>query len=103
MRRSPIERLRRWMKGMMLRHMPMMISCREFENFILAYLEGELPARQLRTFELHIRICRECRDYLAAYRLSTELARRAFEDPDQPLPEDVPDDLVKAILAAKNT
>lgn len=91
------------MKGMMLRHMPMMISCREFENFILAYLEGELPARQLRTFELHIRICRECRDYLAAYRLSTELARRAFEDPDQPLPEDVPDDLVKAILAAKNT
>jgi anti-sigma factor RsiW len=91
------------MKGMMPRHMPMMISCREFENFILAYLEGELPARQRRTFELHIRICRECRDYLAAYRLSTELARRAFEDPDQPLPEDVPDDLVKAILAAKNT
>ena len=101
MRRSPIERLRRRVKGMMLRHMPMMITCREFEDFILAYLDGELPLRQRRIFEFHIRVCRECRDYLTAYRLSTELAKRAFGDPDQPLPDDVPEDLVKAILAAK--
>ena len=99
---SPMERPMRWLKGMMLRHMPMMITCREFEDFILAYLEGELPERQRRQFDLHIRLCRECRDYLAAYRLSTELAKRAFKDPDEPLPKDVPDDLVKAILAAKD-
>ena len=79
MKRSPLMQPMRWLKGMMLRHMPMMITCREFEDFILAYLEGELPERQRRQFDLHIRLCRECRDYLAAYRLSTELAKRASE------------------------
>jgi len=80
-----------------------MITCEEFEDFILSYLDGELTNRQLSVFEWHLRICKECRDYLAAYCLSTKLAKRALDDPDQPLPEDVPEDLVNAILAAKNT
>lgn len=102
MRRSPPMRLMRWMKGMMLTHMPMMITCREFEDFMVAYLDGDLRERQRFVFDLHVRVCRECRDYLAAYRLTTALAKRAFDDPDQPVPDDVPEDLVKAILAAKD-
>lgn len=93
--------LMRRLKGMMLKHMPLMITCREFEDFILDYLEDALPARQRRVFELHIRVCRECRDYLAAYRDTLALAKGAFAEPDQALPEDVPEDLVKAILAAR--
>ncbi len=67
MTRAAQSRLWRWIKGMMLRRMPLMITCTEFEGFILAYLEGELPSRQRRVFEFHLKICRECRDYLAAH------------------------------------
>ena len=102
MRQSPMNRFVRSMKGMMLRHMPFMITCRQFEDFILAYIEDELPENQRFIFELHIRVCRECRDYLAAYRRTIELSKRAFDAPEQPVSVDVPEDLVKAILAARD-
>ena len=92
----------KWLRGMMLRHMPFMITCRQLEDFLLAYLEGELPERQRFVFELHLKLCPECRDYLAAYRRSVEVSKRAFEDPDRPVPDAVPEDLVKAVLAARN-
>ena len=44
-----------------------------------------------------------CSRYLAAYRLTIEISKRAFEELDQPVPDDVPEDLVKAILAARNS
>ena len=91
----------RLMRGLMLNHMPWMINCRQFEDFILAYLEGELTDKQRFVFELHLKVCRECRDYLAAYRRTVEVSRRAFDAPDAPVPEEVPEDLVKAVLAAR--
>ena len=103
MRRSPVTRTVRWMRGMMHKHMPMMISCREFEDFIIAYLDGDLPDRTRRVFELHIRFCRECRDYLAAYRRTMAISKRALEEPDGAVPEDAPEDLITAILAARST
>ena len=101
-RRPPGARLMKLMRGMMLKHMPLMITCREFEGFILAYLEGELPERQRFVFDLHLKVCRECRDYLAAYKRTIEVSRQAFEDPDEPVPDEVPEDLVKAVLTAKD-
>lgn len=97
-----LQRLMRRMQGRMFRYIPLMITCRQFEEFILAYLEGELPDRQQFVFELHLKVCRECRDYLAAYKRTIEISMPAFEDPNQPIPEDVPEDLVKAILAARD-
>ena len=82
--------------------LPLMITCEEFEDFILAYLEEDLPAKQKFIFELHIKVCRECRDYLKAYRASMDLAKQAIEEESRLLPEQVPDDLVKAILAARD-
>ena len=93
----------RWTKGMMLKHMPLMITCVEFESFILAYIEDELPARQRRVFELHLKICRECHDYLDAYRRTMALGKAALsDDPAATVPEDVPEDLIKAVLDSRN-
>ncbi len=92
----------RRMRGLMLRHMPLMITCREFEDFILAYLEGELSERQRFVFELHTKVCQECRDYLDAYRRTMEISKRVFEQEDEPVSDEVPEDLVKAVLAAKD-
>lgn len=88
-RKSQIEK---W-----LLKMPMMISCREFEDFIIQYFEGELSWNKKFIFEAHLKFCKECRDYLAAYRLSIEAAKGALEQEELPA---VPEDLVKAILAA---
>ncbi|WP_136656338.1 zf-HC2 domain-containing protein [Nitratireductor sp. XY-223] len=92
--------LMRRIHGMMFK-LPLMITCEAFEDFILAYLEDELSARQRFVFEMHLKLCRECREYLAAYRASLELAKAGGKAPEETLPP-VPDDLVKAVLDARN-
>lgn len=97
---KPAWSLKRAMKGMMLRNLPGMITCVEFEDFIVSYLDGTLDARKRRLFERHIRLCRECREYLAAYRRSVQLGKAVFAEPHAPVPADVPEDLVDAVLKA---
>lgn len=78
------------------------MTCRELADFIADYLSGDLPVGVRTRFELHLRVCRNCRTYLSGYKATLELGRRAFADEDAELPADVPDDLVKAILAARS-
>ena len=99
--RRPNSIMRR-LKGGMLRYMHSMITCREFEEFIVDYLEGDLPPRQVKIFELHLRVCRECREYLAAYRRTIDLGG-AISAEEEALPEEVPEDLVAAVLDAKRS
>jgi anti-sigma factor RsiW len=77
-----------------------MLTCGEFEERLLAYLNGELPWLQHRIMDFHLATCPECRAYLKAYRTTVALGQTVFEDPDAPLPDSVPDDLVTAILDA---
>ncbi len=90
-------------KGFMFRSLPMMISCREFEEFLIDYFEESLPKRQRLVFELHLKLCRECREYLVAFKRTIEVSKRVIADPNQPPPADVPDDLIRAILNARDT
>ncbi len=90
----------RRIRGVMFK-LPLMITCETFEEFILAYLEGELPPRQKFVFDLHLKVCPECRSYLKAYKASLELARLSGEDADM-VPDDVPEDLVAAVVAARD-
>ena len=89
------------MKGAMMKRVHGMITCREFEEFVIRYLDGELSKSQARMFEWHMRMCRECREYLAAYRRSMEITRTVLGADDDPVPDDVPEDLVTAILDAR--
>lgn len=91
--RSRKTQIERW-----LMKMPLMISCEEFETFIMQYLEGELPRLKRMVFDMHLKVCRECRDYLAAYKLSIASAKGAIESEKLP---PVPEDLVVAILEAQ--
>ena len=80
---------------------PGLINCVQFEDFMMSYFEGTLSPMRRLSFNAHLRICRECRDYLAAYKQTIELGKAAFAEPAAPLPDDVPEDLVKAILSAR--
>ena len=81
--------------------LPMMITCAEFEEFILAYLDGELSTRQRRIFEFHLAVCRECRDYLATYRSAMTITRDVLDIQTAETLSNVPEDLVSAVLAAR--
>ena len=83
-------------------YMPLMITCRQFEDFVIDYLDDKLPARQKMVFELHLKVCRECRDYLDAYKRATEVAVRVSKssEQDEELPK-VPDDFINAVLMAR--
>lgn len=92
----------RAIKGLMMRHLPGMVTCAEFEAFIADYDDGRLTDRERRVFAWHLRMCPDCRRYLTAYRRTVEMAGRAFPVPGEPVPDEVPDDLVQAILAARD-
>ena len=76
------------------------ITCKELIEFIGSYLAGDLPPPERREFERHLAGCPACVEYLDAYRRAGQLARDAFRD-DARAPEDLPEDLVRAIVAAR--
>ncbi len=91
--------MRRKIHGVMFK-LPGMITCVQFEDFILAYLDDELPPIQRRIFLLHLMVCRECKRYLEAYQRAMD-AVSEMSDADKAGLAEVPEDLVQAILAAK--
>lgn len=97
---APKKTIKRRIHGVMFK-LPLMITCNEFEDFILAYLEDELSSGQRAIFKMHLSVCRECRDYLKAYEASMELTKATMTTEETALPESVPEDLVAAVLAAR--
>jgi anti-sigma factor RsiW len=77
------------------------VTCREFADFIMDYLTGELPADTREPFERHLSRCANCHEYLAQYAHTVKAGRLAFRHPDDDVPADVPEDLIKAILASR--
>jgi anti-sigma factor RsiW len=77
------------------------MTCHELAEFLMAYLDGELPAAQREEFERHSADCPPCKAYLRSYRQTIALGRSICHDPEGPVPEQVPEDLVLAILAAR--
>jgi anti-sigma factor RsiW len=75
------------------------MTCREFAEFLDAFLAGALPAEQAAVFERHLAICTHCVTYLDGYRRTVDACQR-LRDTDA-VPAEVPDELVQAILAAR--
>jgi len=76
------------------------MTCREFIGFMADYLSGELPDSQRSTFDEHLAGCEDCVHYLDTYRESVRLGKAALGEWEDPVPEEVPGQLVSAILAA---
>lgn len=93
----------RWVKGFLQKHMHGMITCLQFNDFVGRYFDNELSEQQRVVFETHLRFCRECREYLQAYKRAMEVGHSVMSSSDSTLPEDVPEELVKAILDARKS
>ena len=67
-------------------------------NFISDYLDGTLPPDTLADFEHHLDVCPSCVAYLLTYRMT--IAMSAAAHVPRPEVEDVPEELVQAILSS---
>jgi anti-sigma factor RsiW len=77
------------------------LSCREVIEFLAAYLDDELAPEQRAAFEIHLSLCPYCVDYLATYRETIHLGKQAIAG-EAETREEVPAELVDAILAARS-
>ena len=76
------------------------MTCREVSDFLADYVSGTLATDIRAQFDRHLSVCPNCRAYLATYRATIELGRRAFASPDADAQTEVPAELVSAILNA---
>jgi anti-sigma factor RsiW len=78
------------------------MNCREFTDFLMDYMEGELPDEEREVFESHLRCCPACVAYLESYRQTVAVGKLVCEDPCAEIPDEVPRQLIEAILAARS-
>jgi anti-sigma factor RsiW len=78
------------------------ITCKQLLEFIGDYIGGELPAAERHELERHLAVCPPCVRYIDTYKETIRLGKAAFVAQHDSVPPEVPEDLVKAILAAKN-
>jgi anti-sigma factor RsiW len=77
------------------------MTCREFAEFLDAYLAGTLLGEESAAFRRHLAVCPHCITYLDGYQRTVEACQRlrAAEN----VPGEVPSDLIAAILASRKT
>lgn len=76
------------------------ITCRQLIDFIVDYVDGALDETARYDFERHLSVCPSCRNYLETYRQTMSLT--CIVVTDEPV-EDVPEELVAAILARRSS
>ena len=81
---------------------PATLSCREFVEFLDEYLSGGLGEPRRGEFNLHLSMCPSCVAYLQTYQEALRLGKAVLQRSDDPVPDDVPEGLVRAILAARS-
>lgn len=93
----------RWRIQHWLEHtVPGLMTCEQFEQTVVDYLDGEMKPSARRAVDLHMRMCPACRRYLRAYSKARHLAIDALTFSEQKALQTIPEDLVQAILAGRN-
>ncbi len=77
------------------------MTCRDFAEFLSEYLSGALALAERAEFEAHLAECPTCVTYLDTYQKTIELGKAAYAHPEDSVQDDVPEQLVRAILAAR--
>ena len=55
------------------------MNCKECADFLLDYIEGNLPAEQAAAFEEHLQLCPPCVVYIESYKDCIELGKSCVE------------------------
>lgn len=76
------------------------MKCKELAEFLLDYVSGELPDDSRSHFEFHLSKCRNCHEYLVQYEMTIKAGKIACDEMSDEM-RAIPDELVKAVLAAR--
>lgn len=79
------------------------MTCRELIDFLMSYLDGELPDDVRAPFEKHLSLCPPCACYLRQYQATVAAGKAAFTDVDDEVPAEVPEELISAILQSRRS
>ena len=77
------------------------MTCQELADFIIDYVDGNLPDVEYRTFKEHLGMCPSCIEYLKSYKTTKMVLDDLGCEAREALPCDVPEGLINAILAAR--
>jgi anti-sigma factor RsiW len=77
------------------------VTCREFVAFLDDYLGGALSEEERARFNAHLADCPSCVAYLKTYQAAAEMGKAVLRRSEEPVPDGVPEELVRAILAAR--
>ena len=78
------------------------MTCKEFADFLMDYFSGTLPEADERAFARHLSVCKTCVAYLKNYEETVLMGKAAFDQAaGSNLPDEVPEELVRAILAVR--
>lgn len=69
-----------------------MLTCRELTQTITDYVERRMPLTRRLEFQFHLGICVMCRAYLRQVRATIRVLGRL---PDEPIPEDVAEEMLR--------
>ncbi len=78
-----------------------MMTCREFNELLVDYRSGDLTPDDRACFEVHLAQCSPCAIYLRGYEETIRFAKATFSHADDGMITDVPNELVRTILAAR--
>ena len=81
----------------------MTTTCQELIEFLGDYIAGDLPSERVQDFERHLAQCPSCTAYLASYRETIRITRHTARIGINVEIEDLPPDLLTAILATVTT
>jgi anti-sigma factor RsiW len=73
------------------------LTCQEVIAFLMDYVDGTVDAAQRERFDWHLARCQSCVAYLRTYEATVRMEASCRISTD-----DIPDELVEAILAARN-
>lgn len=76
------------------------ITCREFVEFLDDYVSRVLPEAARMAFDAHLAACPSCVAYMKTYQATVRAGRAVLTPRETPVPADVPEELVRAVLAA---
>ena len=75
------------------------MTCKECADFLLDYIEGNLPPEQAAAFDEHLQLCPPCIDYMESYKRCIKMGKTCMECKDE-IGEAPPEHFIEAILKA---
>ena len=77
------------------------MTCRDFADFLMDYLDGQLSRPVREDFDRHLAECPDCIAYMSTYKETVRLGKSVCTEEHDSFVHQVPEELVQAILAAR--